>query len=190
MKFSSHLLLSFFIICGSTALFSSEKKESKQVEPKSYMALRGAAFKTSAKDVGVDPEKDGIRVYGVLMDLAFEKGNATLVSMISGDAALYFNGDGNVIDGGARSSIRIVATKYVQSSGIFTPGFQEVKDYPLPKPGEVRFYLLTPKGVMTSVADEKQLRDGKDYLSPLFFKANEVITELRKMDEGRKDPKK
>jgi hypothetical protein len=52
-------------------------------------------------------------------------------------------------------------------------------DYPLPQPGRTRFYVLTPNGVLTTDAPERDFGENRHVLSPLFYAAQELITAIR-----------
>ena len=56
---------------------------------------------------------------------------------------------------------------------------------PRPGPAEVTFYALTSQGVLTASRPEDDLGEGRDPLSPLFHAGQEVITQLRLIDERR-----
>lgn len=63
---------------------------------------------------------------------------------------------------------------------------EPAREYPLPVKGCVRFYLLANDGVFTAEAGEKALGAGRAPLSPLFFKAHEVIAQVRLAEERRR----
>ena len=58
--------------------------------------------------------------------------------------------------------------------------------YPLPKGGETTFYVLTDAGVFTATAPEQVLGQNRHALFPLFYAAQQVITQYRLIDERKK----
>src|SRR5699024_9030107 len=57
---------------------------------------------------------------------------------------------------------------------------------PLPKHSETRFYILTNKGIMTSSAKEEDLGKDRSSLSSLFHKGQDLITQIRLVDEQQR----
>jgi len=60
------------------------------------------------------------------------------------------------------------------------------QEFPLPQKARTRFYLITPKGVLTTEAKEDDLGNGRHPISPLFHTAHELITQIRLNEEERK----
>jgi hypothetical protein len=58
--------------------------------------------------------------------------------------------------------------------------------YPLPKPGNIRFYLMGPDKIVTEEANAQELSGGRHALSPLFSKCNALLTEIRLVDQKLK----
>lgn len=56
---------------------------------------------------------------------------------------------------------------------------------PLPSAGSVNFYLLTANGIPRHLAAEQALGAGEDPMSELFYAGQNVITQIRKVDEER-----
>jgi hypothetical protein len=48
--------------------------------------------------------------------------------------------------------------------------------YPLPEPGNVRFYVLTPSGIFTHEANEIDLR--KNEFTPLYAAGHQLLNAL------------
>ena len=53
--------------------------------------------------------------------------------------------------------------------------------YPLPKTGEVFFYLLTDTGVLTASGSEPDMRSGRHPLSQVGNAAQKIIAEYRRI---------
>ena len=69
-------------------------------------------------------------------------------------------------------------------SGLRGRTLEPAVDTPLPRPGHIRFYVLTSEGVVTADALEQDLGENRHVLSPLFYAAQELITEIRTSDEA------
>jgi hypothetical protein len=59
------------------------------------------------------------------------------------------------------------------------------KEYPYPKTGRIRFYLVCYSEVRVIDADFDSVKTGKDKCSDLFEAAQKVITELRLITQQR-----
>ena len=56
---------------------------------------------------------------------------------------------------------------------------EKSSDIPKPKSNHVRFYILTNKGRYTFETPESEATNEKSEWANLFYKGNEVITQLR-----------
>jgi len=140
-------------------------------------ALRSQLLHASWQELGVRPRAG---VWGVLMELGFAKGVATVVALADGTASLYLTNGGSVIGGGAHPKARTAAINLCQLAAD-TAGRETIATTVFPRPGagRVRFYLLTDAGVRTADADEAGLRGGKHELSLLYAAGQDVIKGLR-----------
>jgi hypothetical protein len=89
-----------------------------------------------------------------------------------------------VIGGGPHEAIAAAARLVVSLSKSHLSSMPATSEYPLPSAGQVRFYVLTTKGVLTAEVPEGILGTGKYPLSLLFYAAHEVITGLREIGEA------
>jgi hypothetical protein len=148
-----------------------------------FTRLRAQIFETSPASIGVTVEPGSAEPWGILMEMGYPKGVATLVSFASGDASLYFSSGGGVIGGVAHESVNHAAKRFVSMAQWYVDKMKIATSRPLPGPGKVRFYVLTSQGVLTVETDEKDLGQKKSDLSPLFYAGQGVITELRMLRE-------
>src|SRR5262249_61003191 len=56
---------------------------------------------------------------------------------------------------------------------------------PAPEPDRVRFYVLPPRGVFTTETDRQRLGETASDLSSLFRSGQEVVTQMRQVQETR-----
>jgi hypothetical protein len=140
--------------------------------------LRGTASQFSIQPVG--------GVWGVLMETGYPEAAATLVALGDGTASLYFSSGGGVIGGGPHPSINAAARRLVEIAGRHVSELFPTREFPLPSNGDVRFYVLTTKGVVQGGAREESLGEGSHSLSEVFFAGHDVITGLREVTQERK----
>ncbi len=146
------------------------------------------ALETTPASIGITPEPGNTEPWGILMEMGRPGGVATLVAFATGDASLYFSTGGGVIGGVTHENVVRAARHFVSTAQGYTDRMEIVTTTPLPDPGKVRFYLLTPQGILAAKADEKDLGKRRHELSPLFYAGQEVITELRLISEQQSKP--
>jgi hypothetical protein len=154
----------------------NQQSNNPQSKLEAYLALRQLAIKTSPANLGIKVAPGTKAPFGVLMDFSLPEGNVTIVAFISGDASFYTGAGGGVIGGISHESVRDAARKFVISSAKFLDKMETTTAYPLPEPGKVRFYVLTPSGIFTYEANEPELR--KNTLTPLYAAGHKVLTAL------------
>ena len=145
-----------------------------------YMQLRDQALKVTAGSLQVRDE-----VFGVVMETGYPEAFATLVSLADGTTSLYFSNGGGVIGAGHNAGSAAASRSFASKAASHTRDLSVATSTPLPKVGYTRFYVLTQHGTLTAEAKEQDLGEGRHALSPLFFAGQDVITEIRKVEEAK-----
>lgn len=147
-----------------------------------YLGLRNLALQTSRTQIGLAPPSSVDEPWGVIMDWGMDAGTATVVAFSDGSASVYLSSGGGFIGGGqSGEAVRKAAKVMVTAAADFRRQTHATTVYPLPRNGEVFFYLLTDRGVFTASAPEAELRGGSHPLSRLGNAAQNVITQCRHM---------
>lgn len=97
----------------------------------------------------------------------FEFGNASCVYF--SDGQVFRARDNNL------GNIDLLSRDLVNYSLLFSGFLHRTLDYPLPSPAMVRFYILREGLILSSEFSEDDLLDNKGVLSPLFFRAQDLI---------------
>ena len=113
------------------------------------------------------------------MDWQVSGGTATIVAMSDGGASIYLSSGGGFLGGKGQEPIRDAAKKAVTAAAGVQTQMSKTETFPLPEPGEVRFYTLTDDGVHTATAAETDLRKGTSPLTGLGNAMQGVVTEYR-----------
>jgi hypothetical protein len=150
-----------------------------------YSDLRGRFLGGSRAHFGLPPPTPEAAAWGVLMEMSYPEGTATLVSLIDGNASLYFSGGGGVIGGGNHAPVSAAARDFVRLASAKLPAMEAAATQPLPPAGLTSFYVLTDGGPRTLSAPEEELGEGQHAMSDLFYAGQEVITQLRVISERR-----
>jgi hypothetical protein len=117
----------------------------------------------------------------IIMDLGMENGTASLFSASTGDASIYLSNGGGIIGGIGHERVSHAAIAFTREFAKYLAHFELTSEFPYPATGHVRFYVRTPQGVYTADRVEQTLGEKKDPLWPLFYAAQDVITELRQI---------
>ena len=132
-------------------------------------------------------ELDPNTVLGVVVDIGLQGGTATVAGFANGDARLFWNTGGGII-GDMRDypAIAQAAKVLVETAQPIVTSLPVETTHPLALPQRIRFALLTPGG--THVADEAQdeVQKPSHRLYPLFLAMNDLLTQLRLLDETTK----
>ena len=129
--------------------------------------------------------------WGVVMDMGMPNGTATMIAVADGTVSMYTSTGGGIIGVGPHEGPKRVASELLQFAPQFSVHCQQATEFPLPSAGNTRFYLLNPKGAVTSEARSDELGSGRHVLSPLFRKCHELVTQIRLVDQKlRAEPPK
>ena len=181
----------------ATAPIMGQKQEEKakpRVDPvegkKMFTSMREMALKQTRKAINLPAGKSDVEPFGVVMDMALGDGFATVVAFNDGSASIYLSSGGGWLGGIGHENVRNAAKKTVSLSARFQPLAKSTKEFPLPKPEETVFYLLTDAGVFTEHAPSEKLGEGQHAWSPLFHAAQDIIGQYRVIDQKREDSRK
>jgi hypothetical protein len=141
--------------------------------------LRLNMLTTPGTEFGQKQTPEYPRVYGVLMDWPLDSATVSVVAFSSGDASIYTTGAFGVIGGIGHEAVRGAAKSFVKIAEKHYDEATPTKDYPYPKAGRVRFYVICYDGVRTIETDLEALKNGRDKFSDLYAAGQRVIAELR-----------
>jgi hypothetical protein len=144
-----------------------------------YLSLRERALRTNGQTAGGLPSDPAEQPFGLVADMAFPNGNATVIAMISGAASIYLSSGGGYIGGEGHEAIRKAAKHAVETAREAVAYMHPTKEYPLPEAGQVRFYALTRGGVMSGWASEAKLENSRNPFNKLYAAVQGVITQYR-----------
>ena len=149
-----------------------------------YAALRRLVFDASPDDIGLAPTPANPRVYAAVMDVGYEVGVATLVSIVDGTTSLYTSGGGGILGTGAQEDVAAATRVFVKETDAALDSYLFTSDIGLPNEDQVILRALTfggPRAVGASVAE---LQTGSHPLSRVYAAAQLVINAVRLVDEA------
>lgn len=145
--------------------------------------MRNIAFSLNPTQLGLSLSSVKTIVYGIIMDWEMEGVIATTVSFQTGDASLYLSSGGGVIGGGQHQNVNKSAKIFVNLAQEYLDKTTKTDKFPLPLRSEIKFYLLTNKGVYIGSEKMTNIENNSSTWLKLFEEGNYVITELRKISE-------
>jgi len=156
-----------------------------QTEENAFEGLRNMAFSATPEQLELSLPTDKTVVYGVIMDWEMGGATATTVSYQTGDASLYLSTGGGVIGGGQHQNVNSAAKQFVSLAQTFLDKTTKAETTALPSPDEVKFYLLTNKGVFVGQEQIKNFENNSSNWLKLFEEGNNVLTQLRLTTEKK-----
>ena len=169
---------------GSTTMGDSQQND-QQDQANPYEGLRNMALNTTPVELHLTLPVEETKVFAVVMDWDLSSGIATLTSLSTGDASMYYSTGGGILGGGAHKNVADAAKAFVETAQTYLDKTIETETTPLPEKNSVRFYLLTNKGRFTAREDLDNFDNRSSTWLPLFEEANKVISELRSVSEKK-----
>jgi hypothetical protein len=186
------ILVTVFVAVGLAApvlvfLAHAQSESQGKADPEVYQGLRSLALAGSRSSLGLPAGASANEPWGVLMDTSFTDGGSyTVLAVADGNASIYLSSGGGFLGGIGHESVRKAAKAMVSAAKTVQPKMALTTSYPLPKGGHTTFYVLTDAGVFAATASEEALGLKQHELSPLFYAAQEVITQYRLIHERKK----
>lgn len=148
-----------------------------------YTSLRSAILSLVPQEAGIFPTPSAPLVWGVLMETGYPQGIVTLVCLADGTTSLYFSSGGGILGSGETLPVARASRRVVEVAEKFLPEIPPTDGFPLPEVRQVQFIFLTFGGPHATRADEAGLGYQQHALSPLFYCAQEVLTQVRLLQE-------
>jgi hypothetical protein len=150
-----------------------------------YMNLRRQALEMPLDSLGPYGDLKEGDPYGIVMEMGIPNSVVTLACFADGDARVYYKAGGGMVGGIGHESVRKAAKEFVALAGKNLPGMSRTTTYPLPETDRVRFYVLTQRGIFTAETDRHDMAEIRNDLSTMFYKGQEVVTEMRQVQEEK-----
>lgn len=149
-----------------------------------YGELRGGVLELDPAATGLEPSEECPNVWGVVMDLGYVEGSATIVGLGDGTTSLYTSSGGGVVGGGAHPPVADATMRWLRVAEETLRALEPATEFPLPEANHVALTVLTYGGAYRGAAAEQALAAEDHPLAPLFHGGHDVVTELRRADEA------
>jgi hypothetical protein len=151
-----------------------------------YMNTRRTILETSRESLGLPSESRLTEPHGLVMEMGVSSSAVMLACFANGDAGVYYQTGGGMKGGLAHESVRKASKDLIALAEKALPKTARFTGQPTPGPGRVRFYVLTPRGPVTAETDREALADPGNPLGPLFYSGQEVVSQMREVQEQRR----
>jgi hypothetical protein len=177
-------LVFFLTSCRNKSTSDTSNVKIHKPKENPFDGLRNMAFTATPEQLGLSLPIDKTVVYGIVMDWEMGGAVATIVSYQTGDASLYLSSGGGVIGGGQHQNVNTAAKQFVSLAQTYLDRATKTETTDLPTTDEVRFYLLTSKGIFVGQEQMKNFENNSSDWLKLFEEGNKVLTELRLTTEN------
>jgi hypothetical protein len=148
-----------------------------------YAGMRAQVLQLTAAALHL-PARPHVTI-AAMMETAHAEAVASLVTIAGGSASVYFSTGGGIIGRGEHESVRAPARAFLDLAAASRAELQATDSFPLPRPKQVRFYLVTTDGVLTGEAPEDAVGHMVHPLFPLFHSGHAVIAAMRQLGAPR-----
>jgi len=156
-----------------------------QTPEEAYMDLRRQAIETDPQRLALPGGRKPEDVFGVVMEMGISSSVVTLACFADGDARVYYKTGGGMIGGVSHENVRAAAKDLVARAQKAQGRMIKTAAHPLPADDRVRFYVLTGRGVLTTETSRQALGERQGELSALFASGQEVVAQMRQVEEER-----
>jgi hypothetical protein len=156
-----------------------------QTPEEAYLDLRRQAIETDPKRLALPGERKAEDVFGVVMEMGISSSVVTLACFADGDARVYYKTGGGMIGGVSHENVRAASKDLVARAQKAQGRMIKTATYPTPADDRVRFYVLTGRGVLTTETSRQALGERQGELSSLFTSGQEVVAQMRLVEEQR-----
>ena len=170
-----------FILVFSACVIKPETRETVDSSELAevYTGLRSTIISTDPHDIGIEQNELVPNIWGVLMEFQIEGTPITLASLADGTTSLYLGNGGAFIGAGEHEQAAIVSMELIALAETYLSKMVPNSDLKFQAEDDVNFHFLTFDGSYTIIINEEDLINGGHDFSPLFYKADDVITQIR-----------
>jgi len=147
-----------------------------------YTDLRTMVFSVDLGALGSRKTDTVDHVWGIVMETGYSQAVATLLALADGTVNLYFSSGGGMIGLGDYQEVGEAGQRLIALAAKFVTNCDMACEFPLPRKGFTRFYLMTYSGVLSLEVDAEGLWQNAA-LAPLFDRGHKLLAMIRSIGE-------
>ncbi|HEX4518150.1 MAG TPA: hypothetical protein VH063_01080 [Gaiellaceae bacterium] len=151
-----------------------------------YTGLRDQALSFGSVEIKASPVVPGGQALGVMMDMGYDTAVVSILGLADGTTSMYISNGGGMIGMGENPNAAAASKRWVEVAEAALPALTEGGDDRLPEEGTIGFNVLTTGPRFAGEAAESELQGGSHPLSALYAAGQEVLTQIRIVDETQK----
>ncbi|HEY7200799.1 MAG TPA: hypothetical protein VIC57_11325 [Candidatus Dormibacteraeota bacterium] len=159
------------------------KRRGEVTGPEMRRELRSMALGLDAAAIRVAPTADLPRLFGLITDMGYPEGSATIVALADTTTSMYTSGGGGIIGGGEHEPVAPANRRLLQVVEARLELFAPSDATDVPGAGRVRMTALTHAGRLVVEAPEDDLGNRRHPAAPVFHAVHDGITALREGEE-------
>ena len=113
-----------------------------------YMDLRQMVFHTDAGSLGPRRPDTRDHIWGMVIETGYPDAVATTIVLADGTMSLYFSSGGGLVGLGDHEHLADAGQRLLGLASLLRSNFDEATDFPLPRRGRTRTYLMAYSGVV------------------------------------------
>jgi len=164
------------------SLFGCKEKQKDYIITPIFTEMREMAFKITPEQINITDSKDN-NTFALFMETGYPEAIMSLRCIGDSSISLYFSNGGGMIGIGEHEAARAEGLKLIEMANDYINKGKIVETNILPKYGETYFYIRTKLGNYLIQDIEDSLGNNKSEYSPLFYQAQNVITQARLIQE-------
>jgi hypothetical protein len=175
-----YILIGGILIAGIIFSMRFNKKPKKEINNQEniYSDLRKMAFSTTAEQLELI-EIDNDKVYGLVTEMFMNKGTATIVGFLSGDASIYLSSGGGFIGGGNHEDVNSKVKEIIDQIQKYKSKSIKIENADLPKQNEINFNFLTKNGIYQINGNMNEIMSEKSEFTELYKEVDKIMTLIR-----------
>ncbi len=190
MRKAYYILLAVLLFAGLTFILTGNREkrelgkktgkelpESSQTDNK-YENLRNLAFTVRPEELGYTDLGEG-EVFAVISEMNIDGAIVTVTAFLDGTTSLYLSTGAVFIGAGEHEDVKPYVLDLVNSSKDYLQFAERIQFAEKPDLGEVIFNFRMPGGTARVIGESGQMESGESDYSDLFYKLNDVITQIR-----------
>lgn len=151
-----------------------------------YLQIRERLLHLNPSDLGLAPTPANPDLWGVVVELGYEVGSATLVALADGTTSLHYSTGGGLLGRGDYPPVSEASRALVAEAQKVLPQMATADEFPLPQAGQVKFVLLAYSGYYAADATEKSLTSRDHPFASLYSHVQETLSQMRLLAEKKR----